>query len=290
MPPMPETIRTVAAAQALQQRAQRLETPCGPGSLVWHCWGQGRPTLLLHGGSGSWNHWVRNIDALVAAGRRVIVPDLPGFGDSAGPPELQDADGQWPLLAQGLAQWLGGAAVDAVGFSFGGLTAALWAQAEPTRFARLVLVGAPALSSERVPPLPLRLWERAAPGPERDAIHRHNLRTLMLAHDESVDDLALALHAANLPRDRLRRRRLMLTDLLARTLPTLDVPVAGIWGELDVLYRNRHQVVRDVLATAPRFLGVHFVPDAGHWVQYERAEAFDAALALALRQQLDGGV
>ena len=279
---MAEIPTTLQAAQALQDRAVRHHTPSGPGALVWHVWGQGRPTLLLHGGSGSWNHWVRNIDALVAAGRMVIAPDLPGFGDSAGPPELQDADGQWPLLSQGLTQWLGGAAVDAVGFSFGGLTAALWAQAEPTRFARLVLVGAPALSSERLPPLPLRMWERAAPGPERDAIHRHNLRTLMLAHDESVDDLAVALHAANLPRDRLRRRKLMLTDLLARTLPTLDVPVAGIWGEHDVLYRDRHHVVRDALATAPRAGGVQFVPEAGHWVQYERAGAFNAALQAAL--------
>ena len=287
---MAEIPTTLQAAQALQDRAVRHHTPSGPGTLVWHVWGQGRPTLLLHGGSGSWNHWVRNIDALVAAGRMVIAPDLPGFGDSAGPPELQDADGQWPLLSQGLTQWLGGAAVDAVGFSFGGLTAALWAQAEPTRFARLVLVGAPALSSERLPPLPLRMWERAAPGPERDAIHRHNLRTLMLAHDESVDDLAVALHAANLPRDRLRRRKLMLTDLLARTLPTLDVPVAGIWGEHDVLYRNRLDLVARVLATAPRFAGLQVVPDAGHWVQYERAEAFDQALARALRQQPDGGV
>ena len=39
--------------------------------------------LLLHGGSGSWTHWLRNIQPLVDAGRQVLVPDLPGFGDSA---------------------------------------------------------------------------------------------------------------------------------------------------------------------------------------------------------------
>jgi 2-hydroxy-6-oxonona-2,4-dienedioate hydrolase len=287
---MPHAITSPRAAQALLDRAERLQTPSGDGSLVWHRWGHGRPTLLLHGGSGSWNHWVRNIDALVAAGRQVIAPDLPGFGDSARPEDLHDADGQWPLLEQGLQQVLGPTAVDAVGFSFGGLTAALWAQAYPGRFARLVLVGAPALSDERLPPLPLRLWDRAAPGPERDAIHRHNLRTLMFAHDESVDELAVALHAANLPRDRLRRRKLMLTDLLARTLPTLAMPVAGIWGEHDVLYRNRLDLVARVLATAPRYAGLQVVPDAGHWVQYERAEAFDQALEQALGQQPDGGV
>lgn len=281
---MPELITTLQAADALGRRAQVRHTPSGPGTLVWRIWneGRGRPTLLLHGGSGSWNHWVRNIDALLDAGRTVIAPDLPGFGDSARPEDVSDADGQVPLLESGLQQLMGAAPVDAVGFSFGGLAGALWAAAHPTRFARLVLVGAPALSLERIAPLPLRLWDRAEPGPARDAIHRHNLRTLMLAQDESLDDLALALHAANLPRDRLRRRQLMLTDLLARTLPTLACPVAGIWGEHDVLYLGRQHVVREVLATAPRALGVQFVPDAGHWVQYERAEAFNRALLQAL--------
>lgn len=281
---MPEIITTLQAADALRDRAQVRHTPSGPGTLVWRIWneGQGRPTLLLHGGSGSWNHWVRNIDALVDAGRTVIAPDLPGFGDSARPEDVSDADGQVPLLEQGLQQLMGAAPVDAVGFSFGGLAGALWAASHPARFARLVLVGAPALSLERIAPLPLRMWDRAEPGPARDTIHRHNLRTLMLAHDESVDDLALALHAANLPRDRLRRRQLMLTDLLARTLPTLACPVAGIWGEHDVLYIGRQHVVREVLATATQAAGVQFVPDAGHWVQYERAEAFNRALLLAL--------
>lgn len=280
---MSHTLTTWAEAQALLARAERRHSPSGDGHLVWHVWGQGRPTLLLHGGSGSWNHWVRNIDALLQQGRQVVAPDLPGFGDSAAPAGLQDADGQVPLLEQGAAHGFDDTAFDVVGFSFGALTAALWAQAHPARVARLVLVGAPALSDERLPPLPLRLWERAPPGPARDAIHRHNLRTLMLAHDESVDELALALHAANLPRDRLRRRRLMLTDLLARTLPDLRGPVSGLWGADDALYRGRHEVIRRALATAPDFRGLQFIAGAGHWVQYEAPDAFNAALAEALR-------
>ena len=95
---MPDTINTLQAASALQDRAQVVHTPCGPGTLVWRVWGQGRPIVMLHGGSGSWNHWVRNIDALLASGRQVIAPDLPGFGDSARPDDVSDADGQAPLL------------------------------------------------------------------------------------------------------------------------------------------------------------------------------------------------
>ena len=91
--PSPSIPVLPAEAQALLARATRCETPCRTvsGTMVWHLWGQQgfdaslAPLLLLHGGSGSWTHWLRNIDALVASGRRVLVPDLPGFGDSAAP-------------------------------------------------------------------------------------------------------------------------------------------------------------------------------------------------------------
>jgi 2-hydroxy-6-oxonona-2,4-dienedioate hydrolase len=53
-------------------------------------------------GSGSWTHWVRNIQPLVAAGRQVIAADLPGFGDSASPPSGGDADALVAPLAEGL--------------------------------------------------------------------------------------------------------------------------------------------------------------------------------------------
>lgn len=129
----------------LQSQAERITTPCGAGHMVWHAWGSGRPLVLLHGGSGSWTHWLRNIEPLVAVGRRVIAADLPGFGDSAVPATGSDADALPEPLQAGLAHIVGDAAVDVAGFSFGGMTAGLWAQRFPARVARLVVVGAPGL-------------------------------------------------------------------------------------------------------------------------------------------------
>ncbi len=59
---------------------------CG---TIWRRWGEGPPLVLLHGGAGSWTHWIRNIDAL-AADRTLWIPDLPGLGDSPLPPEPRD--------------------------------------------------------------------------------------------------------------------------------------------------------------------------------------------------------
>jgi len=42
-------------------------TPFNGGALQWQRWNgpaKGRPLLLLHGGFGSWTHWVANIPGL----------------------------------------------------------------------------------------------------------------------------------------------------------------------------------------------------------------------------------
>ncbi len=276
------TLKTVAELAALQAAAQVAYTPCGAGSMVWHLWGSGPPVVLLHGGSGSWTHWVRNIEALASCGRQVLVPDLPGFGDSASPPDGHDADALPPWLEVGLGQLLGARPVDLVGFSFGGLVAGLLAARRQHPVQRLILVGAPALTNHPIGRIALRAWQGEPPGPARDAVHRHNLERLMLARPASVDVLALRIHDANLQRDRMRQRRLQATDLLLRTLPGITCPVAGIWGAEDALYRGRPDVVEHALGQAPAFESLVFIPHAGHWVQYEDAPTFNAALASVL--------
>ncbi len=47
--------------------------------------GEGRPALLLHGFPDTHEVWSRQIDSLVAAGYRVIAPDLRGYGKSDAP-------------------------------------------------------------------------------------------------------------------------------------------------------------------------------------------------------------
>jgi pimeloyl-ACP methyl ester carboxylesterase len=266
----PEALRVLALAQ-------RHVTPCGDGEAVWHTWGTGEPLVLLHGGSGSWTHWIRNVEALAAAGRRVVVPDLPGFGDSARPPGGQDADGVAPVLAEGLPRLVGDAPVDVAGFSFGGLVGGLLAAGWPQRVRRLVLVGAPGLGL-RDRRLPLRAWRGLEDRAAQLAAHRHNLATLMLHDPGSIDDLAVALQAANVPHDRMQRRRLAMTDILLRTLPAIRCPLAAIYGEHDALYRDNLPLLRERLAQAPTLQELVLLPGLGHWLQYEDAPRFQREL------------
>ncbi len=279
---LPREVKHASDVAALEAAARRFELAHGSGAMVWHAWGDGAPVVLLHGGAGSWTHWVRNIASLVAAGRSVWIPDMPGFGDSAAIAGAHDADALPGPLAAALDELLGAQACDLVAFSFGAMVGALIAVQHPARVRRLVLVGAPALGVPPVAPIELKSWRHLETEAERNAIHRHNLELLMLHDPASADDLAIAVQAANAARDRMKRRRLSRTDLLLRALREVRCPVFGIWGEHDALYRTRTALVEPALRAACDFRGLRWIEHAGHWVQFERSAAFDRALAEAL--------
>ena len=94
-----------AVLDELQRQATRYETPCGDGRMVWHLWdksgGSAPVVVLFHGGAGSWRHWVRNIPVLVET-YRVLVPDLPGLGESDFPPDGDNAEPVARIVADGI--------------------------------------------------------------------------------------------------------------------------------------------------------------------------------------------
>lgn len=100
----------------------------------------------------------------------------------------------------------------------------------------------------------------------------------MFSGPQAVDELAVRIHAMNLARDRMQKRRLAYTDILLRTIQQLDVPIYGLWGRLDVLYRGHEDALAAQLATARNFKSLSFIDGAGHWVQYEDAPNLNAAL------------
>ena len=271
--------------QRLQALATRLETRCGPdGSMVWHRWGEGPPLVLLHGGSGSWNHWLRNIETL-AQRYTVYAADLPGCGDSALPPGARDADGIHETVANGVAQLAGGEPVQLVAFSFGTIVAGFIAATRPELVAHLHLVGCAGLGLAR-PALALQSLA-GVPSGGHEAIVRANMESLMVLHPATLDDTALSLHYANLKRDRLRRRRISRTPLMIELQTRWRCPVHAIWGSGDILIRHDMPRLREVLAGCD-LRALSLVDDAGHWVQYERAAAFDAVLLRGLDQAAAG--
>ncbi len=265
-----------AILAALEVEADRIETPCGDGVMVWRIWGQGEPLVLGHGSSGSWTHWVRNIPVL-ARTHRVIVPDLPGHGDSA-KPVAESHEAISPVLALGLEQILGaGKAADLVGFSWGGVVLAQLAARYPQVARRLIVIGSGGLDTP-LGTLDLRSPRRLE-GEARVAAMRSNLLEIMLRNPESVDAMALHMQEVDARATRFREfPSLVLPDRLVEVLPRVRVPFDAIWGEFDGPHPNP-PAQEAVLRRFQPDLTFRVIADSGHWVMYERPETFNAVLA-----------
>jgi 2-hydroxy-6-oxonona-2,4-dienedioate hydrolase len=261
----------------LDAQAEEIRTPCGDGEMLWRSWGSaGTPLVLLHGGAGSWLHWLRTIPNFMAD-RRVIAADLPGLGSSAMPPLGSDGDAIAEIVGQGLRSIIGPALrADLVGFSFGGVVAGLIAAKPLTATRLLVLVGSGGLGVIRKTALLERVRDKT--GAARDAAHRTNLNRWMIANIGQIDPLAIRIQDWNSRHARLDSRPIGVSDLLAPALPSVRARVAGIWGALDHAVQGDTDRVETVLRRLCPRLEFRVVPDAGHWVAYEEPENFVAAL------------
>jgi 2-hydroxymuconate-semialdehyde hydrolase len=113
----------------------------------YHDVGTGAPVLLIHGsgpGVSAWANW-RLLLPTLAQSRRVIAPDMRGFGFTERPQNPADASAYnmaaWVQQAIDLLDALGLEQTDLVGNSFGGALALALAIAHPQRVRRLVLMG-----------------------------------------------------------------------------------------------------------------------------------------------------
>ena len=270
-----------AEIAALEANATRHATP----GVVWREWGSGAPLVLLHGGSGSWMHWLRNIAGL-SARYRLLVPDIPGLGESAMPDE-ETPEGAARPLAAGLALLLGDARrYHLCGFSFGANVGGQLAAMEGAHVQSCTVVGAASLGLPR-PPLDL-LKVRDKMGAARREANRENLARLMFRDPARIDEAALEIQEHNIRHARLRSRGFAGNAMLRDALMRVRAPLAGIWGEFDAVAWPEVGARLKVLRGIDPGLAEAIIPEAGHWVAYEAPEAFNAALLTALAPRAAG--
>ena len=270
------------AIAAVAGRGERLETPLPDGRMVWHGWGlgSGKPSLfLLHGGYGSWVHWIRNVEAL-SAQFTVYAGDIPGLGDSDPPPDRRDPDGIGRLVAEGIEMLTpAGEQARLMGFSFG---AVIGGHAAPYldragRLRSFTLVGAGGMGLRRAEFLPLARFERDMDGAAIRRLARRNLELLMVRDPKTVDATALHMQVMNTTRAVTKSRWISRLPSLIDKVPALRCKVSGIWGEFDSTAYPYLAARRAFLGGLATFAGFEVVADAGHWVMYEQAEGFNAA-------------
>lgn len=264
---------------ALERRADIHRVAVSGTEVCWRRFGSGPLLVLLHGGHGSWLHWVRNIEFL-ARDFSVWLPDLPGYGASGMAQPAGDLDALVGATAASLDELVGaGTPVRLAGFSFGGLVATRLA-ALRGGVTHLALLGSAGHGTARRPRGKLLDWKAAAASGDAaalEAIMRHNLGVHMLhAQGDAIDALALQVHTVSCLQTRFRSRHLSLGAQIGPLLESLPAHLWLAWGAHDVT-SDPPAVMRTLAAGHPA-RSARIIDGAGHWLQYEHADTVNPLL------------
>jgi 2-hydroxy-6-oxonona-2,4-dienedioate hydrolase len=234
--------------------------------------GHGPDLVLLHGGMGSWKHWIRNIEPL-AARFTVHALDHPSYGESASVPRETTGPAYLDLVHElFVAMFPGDRPLRLAGFSFGGAIAANLARRLGPRVTHLCLVSPGGFPARRFGDRPTRSYREAGDDEARfREICRHNLLVNMLSDAASVTDEAVDIQAECVRRARFDSRKVSGGGTLLGDLAQLRCRIRLLWGERDDSPFRPAQLLIGEIRSAVGALDLHRIPKAGHWSAYENA-------------------
>lgn len=238
--------------------------------------GDGKPLLLLHSLLADRSIFDRIVPVL-AGERRVIVPDLPGFGNSS--PAGATIEGIADRLAE-LFDALGlGSDADILGNGFGGFVASMLAIRHGARFDRLVLADTGIRFSDEgrkaFRAMAGRVGEHGMEGVVDVAMKRLFPESYIRAHPEMVTERRAALVQTN--PDFFAEACSALAELdLSADIGSIGNPTLVVVGELDAA--TPPDMARDLAAAIP---GAELIemPGCGHAPMAQAPEAFVGAIA-----------
>jgi pimeloyl-ACP methyl ester carboxylesterase len=265
-----------------------LDTPFAKSAtgVAYRELGAGEPLVLFHGGAGSWEHWVRNVDAL-ATRFRVLALDLPSYGDSDRVEWDISVEDYLRVTTEAVAEICGAAPrIHLAGFSFGGGVAAAVAVALGERAGSLSMTGGAGYGSpsgkrgftlESRRKLAERLG-RTPTDPELRQMHADNLGKLMIWDRSHIDDWMIDMQFRNVERTRFDSRRLSWSGDTPGLIGRLTCPVKVIFGEHDAAAIPPIPERFAMCRAARPDVETHVIPACGHWAMYEAPDTVNTLL------------
>lgn len=240
---------------------------------------EGHPVVFLHGsgpGNSAWANFHLNKDTFAAAGFRVIMPDMIGFGYSDKPLNLGDYSLQLfcDTLMSGL-EALGVESCSFVGNSLGGGVAIKVALDNPGFVKKLILMGPGCLEKQddywAMPGITKMMAANKAGMSKETQSKVMRLFTYDPKHvTQDLIDMRWAV-AQTQPKEVLTT---MKTPELGSRLKELTCPILTFWGANDEFMPEQGKEKCLKANDLSRLIEVNA---CGHWVMIEHARMFNAA-------------
>ena len=273
--------RLLAGIRLTERRLQLMGA-----STTWLEGGDGPPMVLLHGGIETGGVYWAPVISRLAESYRLVVPDVPGLGESEPVAQLDAA-----VFAEWLAALLRVACEEKptlIAHSLDGSLAAHFATQHGDLLRGLVLYGAPGIGHYRMPLGLLVTAIRFELKPsERNNARFADWAFLDPAQTRRQDPqwydafMAYGLSRGRVPHVKRTMRQLIKAGtkkIADAELQRVAIPTALIWGRHDRMAPLRIAE----LASAKLGWPLHVVEDTGHVPHIEQPEAFLGALEAAV--------
>lgn len=263
--------------------------------------GRGYPVIMLHGGgpgASGLSNFNRNIAAL-AQHFRVIVPDMIGYGQSSKGVNRADPFGDLADSILGLMDALDIRQAHLVGNSYGGACALRMSLDQPHRVSAMILMGAGGINTTRALPttgLNQLLNYYGGEGPSiaklRTFIREYLVfdgsqvpeSVIQERYQSSIDPEVMAKPPLRRPQTPSAAFKMDFTR--DARLKKCRVPTLVLWGLNDKVNRpSGAETLQKTLLDCD----VYLFGKTGHWVQWERAEEFNAISVSYLQQRTPKG-
>ena len=248
-------------------------------TVCWRIWGKGQPIIFLHGGYGSWRHWIKQVKYL-SKYYKILIPDMPGFGESS---DLT-SDHTPENISKNLYQTFRELKVDdlnnisLIGFSFGGLISGHLSYQflkKGIQLKNLILVGPGGTGARRGPMREMIRRTSKMSFKEILRAHFENLKILMINNPKHVDLLSLYIQLENTNNHRLKSRPISATNTLIKILEKQNIIPYLIFGEKDATVGPYLEERISIFRAACKDIRIHVEIDAGHWIMYEKPDNFN---------------
>ena len=246
--------------------------------IHYHDQGEGTPVIFVHGsgpGASGWSNFKGNYPAMVEAGYRTLVPDLPGYGYSSKPEDAQYTLDFMVAALEGFVEALQLKDCILIGNSMGGAVCIRFSVNNPKLVQKLVLMAPGGLEKREVYMEMEGIQTMMRSFFSKKGLSREGMRktfNLQLFDPKHITDEIIEERfqiAETQPKTVISTMRI---PNQTEALKEISCPILGFWGMDDKFCPSSGAMTVARECSNTRMI---LLTECGHWVMVEHAARFN---------------